>query len=147
MNDTPPAWLPALQVFVGLLVILSATAALASLSLLVEADDFKQELRACVQETGGLRQGAPVKLAGVVIGKVASVSYDPESRCARIEMKIARGLALPSDSQLSVSSTGMLGGRHVSIEPGGAASVLREGGSIEQAHSALVLETIVRRRQ
>lgn len=88
-------------------------------------------------QVGGLDAGAEVRLAGVKIGSVSAVDLDPQSYFAVTRLRIDPAVSLPEDSTAKITSDGLLGEAHVSIEPGGAAEVLRPGGEIANTQGAV----------
>lgn len=93
----------------------------------------------------GLVNGADVRIAGVKVGSVVSSSIDPVSFNAVVGMRVDRSLRLPNDSSAEVSSDGLLGGKYLSIVPGGADRVLAEGGRITETQGSVSLESLLGR--
>lgn len=93
---------------------------------------------------GGLRPRAKVTLSGVNIGRVTSIGYDKKTFRAVVNMKINVGIDyLPSDTQASIYTSGLLGEQYISLEPGAEDDVLVEGSPIDITQSAVVLEEII----
>lgn len=88
-------------------------------------------------QIGGLAPGADVRVAGVKVGTVAEVELDPRTYLARARFDLDLSVRLPSDSTAKISSDGLLGGAHVSIEPGGAPDDLKAGGEIVNTQGAV----------
>jgi len=104
------------------------------------------EVRAYFTNVGGLKPKAPVAMAGVTIGRVASIDLDNDSLEARVVMKIdSRFDDLPSDTSASVLTSGILGDQYVGLEPGGAPDALADGDRILLTNSAVVLEQLIGR--
>ncbi len=93
----------------------------------------------------GLVNGADVRIAGVKVGSVVGSSIDPQSFNAVVSMRVDRSLRLPSDSSAEVTSDGLLGGKYLSIVPGGADRVLAEGGRITETQGSVSLESLLGR--
>lgn len=93
----------------------------------------------------GLVNGADVRIAGVKVGSVVGSSIDPTSFNAVVSMRVDRSLRLPSDSSAEVSSDGLLGGKYLSIVPGGADRVLADGGRITETQGSVSLESLLGR--
>lgn len=93
----------------------------------------------------GLVNGADVRIAGVKVGSVVGSSIDPVSFNAVVGMRVDRSLRLPVDSSAEVSSDGLLGGKYLSIVPGGAERVLAEGGRITETQGSVSLESLLGR--
>ncbi len=93
---------------------------------------------------GGLKERAPVTMAGVTVGRVASIGLDPDSYDARVAMTIRGDLdELPSDTSARILTSGLLGEQYVGLEPGGMPDVLGEGDELMLTQSALVLENLI----
>ncbi len=93
---------------------------------------------------GDLKSGSPVAMAGVTIGRVEKVGFDPDDFRAVVTLRIATEYdRIPEDSDASIQTQGLLGGKYVGIGPGGSETYLKEGGQIEFTQSAIVLETLV----
>jgi phospholipid/cholesterol/gamma-HCH transport system substrate-binding protein len=93
----------------------------------------------------GLGNGGEVRLAGVRVGQVTGTRIDPQSFDAVVEMRIDRSLRLPTDSSAEVTSDGLLGGKYISIVPGGAEQVLADGGRITETQGSVSLESLLGR--
>ena len=93
---------------------------------------------------GDLKVGAPVTMAGVRIGRVDSVSFDPGEFKAVVALSIDKRYdKIPDDSDASIQTSGLLGAKYIGIGPGGATTFLAEGGQIQFTQSAIVLENLV----
>ena len=93
---------------------------------------------------GGLRPRAKVTLSGVNVGRVTSITYDKIAFRAVVTMKINSDVNyLPSDTQASIYTSGLLGEQYISLEPGAEDEVLAEGSPIDITQSAVVLEEII----
>lgn len=93
----------------------------------------------------GLAPGADVRIAGVKVGSITGQRIDPESFLAVLTMRIDGSLKIPSDSSAEIASEGLLGGRFVSLVPGGSERMLRDGGEITITQSAISLESLLGR--
>jgi phospholipid/cholesterol/gamma-HCH transport system substrate-binding protein len=93
---------------------------------------------------GGLKVRAPIKLGGVVVGRVESVSIDPQSFRAVVGMRIEPNYAIfPKDSSASIYTSGLLGEQYIGISPGAEDTVLKSGDRIALTQSAIVLENLI----
>ncbi|MEY3466609.1 MAG: outer membrane lipid asymmetry maintenance protein MlaD [Gammaproteobacteria bacterium] len=93
---------------------------------------------------GDLKVGSAVSMAGVTIGRVESIGFDPSDFRAVVALRIDRKYdKIPDDSDASIQTQGLLGGKYVGISAGGSEVSLKEGGRIEFTQSAIVLESLV----
>lgn len=93
---------------------------------------------------GDLKTGSPVSMAGVRIGRVEAIRFDPDDYRAVVDLRIAYEFdRIPEDSDASIQTQGLLGGKYVGIGPGGSDVYLEEGSEIEFTQSAIVLESLV----
>lgn len=93
---------------------------------------------------GDLKVGSPVSMAGVNIGRVEAVDFDPNDFRAVVRMRIQPQFSsIPEDSDASIQTAGLLGGKYVGIGPGGSDVYLRDGSTIEFTQSAIVLENLI----
>ena len=106
--------------------------------------DDTYNISARFQNIADLREKAPVKIGGVTVGIVESISLDPVSFEAIVTMSIAsRFNEIPSDTGASVLTSGVLGDRYIGLEPGGAPDLLNDGDELFITQSAFVLEQVV----
>jgi len=83
-------------------------------------------------------------MAGVTIGRVESIRFDPKDYKAAVTLRIENQYSeIPDDSDASIQTAGLLGGKYVGIGPGGSETFLKDGGQIEFTQSAIVLESLV----
>ncbi len=93
---------------------------------------------------GDLKTGSPVSMAGVRIGDVESIHYDSRDYKAAVTMRIDPQYdQIPDDSDASIQTQGLLGGKYVGITPGGSDVFLKDGSQITFTQSAIVLESLV----
>jgi phospholipid/cholesterol/gamma-HCH transport system substrate-binding protein len=93
---------------------------------------------------GGLKVRSPVTMAGVRVGRVASIAYDSRSYEAVVTLSIdPRYDQIPADSSASIFTSGLLGEQYVSLDPGGDIEYLRDGDVITLTQSAVVLEQVI----
>ena len=91
----------------------------------------------------GLKDGAIVEIAGVQVGKVTDITFDPEDYEAEVVMSINQGVILQDDSIASVRTAGIIGDRYIDISPGGSDVLLGDGSRIYETESAINLEELV----
>jgi phospholipid/cholesterol/gamma-HCH transport system substrate-binding protein len=92
---------------------------------------------------GGLKPRAPVKSAGVVVGRVAAIQFDNEKFIARVTLNIDKSYKFPKDSSASILTSGLLGEQYIGLEGGGDPVNLNAGERIRQTQSAVVLEKLI----
>lgn len=92
---------------------------------------------------GGLKVRAPVKSAGVAVGRVAEIKYDSENHEAKVTLKLDRQFPFSKDTSASIMTSGLLGEQYVALESGGDEAVLKEGDKIKITQSAVVLESLI----
>jgi len=92
---------------------------------------------------GGLKVRAPVKSAGVVVGRVNDIRFDTNSYRAVVEMSIAREFEFPRDTIASILTSGLLGEQYIGLDPGGDVENLQNGDMLQITQSAIVLEKLI----
>jgi len=100
-------------------------------------------LSARFDNIGGLKQRAPVRSAGVYVGRVKRIGLDGKTFQGVVTMEIERGYEFPRDSSAKILTAGLLGDQYVGIEPGGEEKNLVPGDMITQTQSAVVLENLI----
>jgi phospholipid/cholesterol/gamma-HCH transport system substrate-binding protein len=133
-----------LFVLLGFAALAFLTTQLPGTSLKLSGGDDGYRVTAQFDNIGDLKEGSPVTMAGVRIGRVESIEFDPRVFKAEVAMRIEKQYAeIPEDSDASIQTAGLLGGKYVGIGPGGSETFLKEGGQIEFTQSAIVLESLV----
>lgn len=92
---------------------------------------------------GGLKVKAPVKSAGVLVGRVTAIRLDPKSYRPEVTMELSRNIPFPKDSSASILTAGLLGEQYVGIEAGADLENLQDGDRILLTQSAVVLEKLI----
>jgi phospholipid/cholesterol/gamma-HCH transport system substrate-binding protein len=92
---------------------------------------------------GGLKVRAPVRSAGVTVGRVTSIALDGKTFQGVVKMEIDRAYKFPKDSAAKVLTAGLLGDQYVGLEPGGDDQELAPGDTVAQTQSAVVLENLI----
>lgn len=92
---------------------------------------------------GGLKARAPVRSAGVTVGRVESITLDPRTYLGVVRMQVDRDVQFPSDSSARILTSGLLGDQYIGIEPGGSEKSFAPGETIRQTQSAVVLESLI----
>ncbi|MCX7628388.1 MAG: outer membrane lipid asymmetry maintenance protein MlaD [Methylophilaceae bacterium] len=92
---------------------------------------------------GGLKVRAPVKSSGVVVGRVADISFDNKKFEALVALDIDTRYQFPKDTIAAIFTSGLLGEQYVGLEAGGEEEMLKNGDKIEQTQGAVVLEKLI----
>ncbi|SHH65658.1 outer membrane lipid asymmetry maintenance protein MlaD [Massilia sp. CF038] len=92
---------------------------------------------------GGLKPQAPVKSAGVVVGRVGEIKFDDKTYQALVTLELEAGYKFPKDSSLKILTAGLLGEQYIGIEAGGDTNNLANGDRIARTQSATVLEDLI----
>jgi phospholipid/cholesterol/gamma-HCH transport system substrate-binding protein len=92
---------------------------------------------------GGLKPQAPVKSAGVVVGRVGDIKFDDKTYQALVTLELESGYKFPKDSSLKILTAGLLGEQYIGIEAGGDTNNLANGDRIARTQSAAVLEDLI----
>jgi phospholipid/cholesterol/gamma-HCH transport system substrate-binding protein len=101
------------------------------------------ETTARFDNIGGLKVRAPVKSAGVVVGRVASIGFDSQTYQAVVVLAIQERVKFPKDTSAKILTSGLLGEQYISLEPGGDEKMLGAGDAIKMTQSAVVLENLI----
>lgn len=113
-----------------------------NLSSLTEHESYT--ITARFENSGGLKVKSPVSAAGVKIGKVSAISFDPKTYESVVKLSIDKQYnTLPDDTTASVFTAGLLGEQYVNLEAGGSDDYLKDGGKIEITQSAIILEKAI----
>jgi phospholipid/cholesterol/gamma-HCH transport system substrate-binding protein len=136
-----------IDVWVGLFVLLGAAAVLflalqaGNMSSLSFAETYA--VTGKFDNIGGLKPQAPVKSAGVVVGRVGDISFDDKTYQAMVRLDLDPSYKFPKDSSLKILTAGLLGEQYIGIEPGGETKNLVDGDRINRTQSATVLEDLI----
>lgn len=98
---------------------------------------------AAFENIGGLKSRAPVKSAGVVIGRVDSITFDSRTYEALVTLKLDKRYPFPIDTFANIYTAGLLGEQYVALEAGGEERNLKQGDKISQTQDAVVLEKMI----
>lgn len=102
------------------------------------------QVNALFSNIGGLKVRSPVKISGVVVGRVGNISVDRNTYQARVVMDIYKDYnQLPLDTSASILTSGLLGDQYIGLEPGADEEYLRDGDQIDLVQPALVLEELI----
>jgi phospholipid/cholesterol/gamma-HCH transport system substrate-binding protein len=135
------------DVWVGLFVLIGAAAlvflALQAANLLTLSFQPTYHVIAKFDNIGGLKPRAAIKSAGVVVGRVESITFDDKSFQARVGLAMETRYKFPKDSSLKILTSGLLGEQYVGIEAGADEKLLAPGDTIVTTQSAVVLENLI----
>jgi len=101
------------------------------------------EINANFDNIGGLKPRASIKSAGVVVGRVKSISFNNERFMAKVTMDIDAGYKFPKDTTASILTSGLLGEQYVGLDGGGDDQILKGGDTLRLTQSAVVLEKLI----
>lgn len=136
-----------IDLWVGIFVALGF-AALLGLAMKVgnlTASDIDEtyQVSAYFENIGGLKVRAPVKSAGVVVGRVDEIKFDDEKKEALVTMHIDTRYHFDTDTNASILTSGLLGEQYVGLEAGGEEKLLKDGDKIKMTQGAVVLEKLI----
>ncbi|HRD93387.1 MAG TPA: outer membrane lipid asymmetry maintenance protein MlaD [Accumulibacter sp.] len=136
-----------LDLWVGIFVALGL-AGILFLALKVgnlSAGNFAEtyQLSAKFANIGGLKVRAPVKSAGVVVGRVVDIHFDPKEYEAVVTFSIDQRYRFPKDTFALILTAGLLGEQYVGLDPGGDEKMLSANDVIAKTQSAVVLESLI----
>lgn len=135
------------DIWVGLFVLLGAIALMFLALKAGNMSSFSFEKTYTVSSRfdniGGLKPRAPVKSAGVVVGRVDDITFDNQDYRALVTLQLQERYKFPKDSSAKILTSGLLGEQYVGIEPGGDEANLAAGDQIKMTQSAIVLENLI----
>ena len=136
------------EILVGLFVVLGALGLLFLALKAANLGSFSNGgetyvVQARFDNIGGLKARAPVRSAGVNVGRVTSVVLDTQTYQGLATMEINQNVVFPKDSSAKILTSGLLGDQYIGIEPGGDINNLKGGDMITQTQSAMVLENLI----
>lgn len=136
-----------LDLWVGLFVVAGIAALLflalkvGSMNTVNTSDSY--EVVARFENIGGLKVRAPVKSAGVVVGRVAAIRFDNERYEAAITLRLDKRYAFPKDTSAAILTSGLLGEQYVGLAAGGDSVKLKDQDQIQLTQDAVVLENLI----
>ena len=101
------------------------------------------QLQAYFSNIGGLKPQASIKSAGVLVGRVTSITLDTERYEAKVTMNIDQRYQFPRDTFANILTAGLLGEQYIGLVPGGDIELLKTGEVLKQTQSAVVLEDLI----
>ncbi len=127
-------------VLIGILCVGYLTVKLGKMEL-IGGDVYK--IIARFDSVAGLKSDSSVQMAGVEIGRVTQIILDTKSLEAVVTMKINKGVPIQEDAIASVKTSGLIGDKYISIQPGGSDEILKSGGVITETESAIDIESLI----
>lgn len=141
------------EIWVGIFLLVALLAALFICLKAADVSSMKSEptyrIYATFDNIGGLKARSPVRIGGVVIGRVADISLDPKTYLPRVAIDIEdRYNHIPDTSSLAIRTSGLLGEQYLALnvgfeDPDLGTSILKDGGTIQDTKSAMVLEDLI----
>jgi phospholipid/cholesterol/gamma-HCH transport system substrate-binding protein len=128
-------------VAIGLGALLFLALKVGNLASFSTAQTYK--VQAKFSNIGGLKVRAPVKSAGVVVGRVAEIRFDNDSFEAVATLTLDAAYKFPRDSSAKILTSGLLGEQYVGLEAGGNPEMLKDGDRLRLTQSAVVLENLI----
>lgn len=122
----------------GLLFLAVKVGNLSSISV---SDTY--QVYANFDNVGGLKRRAPVKSAGVVVGHIVDISFDPKRFDAKVTLGIDKRYPFTKDTTASILTSGLLGEQYIGLEAGGDSAILQAGDTLTLTQSAVVLEKLI----
>lgn len=101
------------------------------------------DITANFDNIGGLKVRGPVKSAGVVVGRVADIQFDPQTYEAKVVLRIDSQYQFPRDTFASILTSGLLGEQYIGLDAGGDERMIPAGGKVTKTQSAIVLEKLI----
>jgi phospholipid/cholesterol/gamma-HCH transport system substrate-binding protein len=136
-----------IETLVGLFVLLGALAvvflSLKAANLASFTLDTTYSLSARFDNVGGLKIRAPVKSAGVTVGRIGTIRFDDKTFQGVVMMDIDKRYAFPADTSAKILTSGLLGDQYVGLEPGGDDKNLKDGDTVKMTQSAIVIENLI----
>ncbi len=138
-----------IDLWVGIFVTLGM-AALVFLALKVGnlasfGNDPTYSVRAEFDNIGGLKVRAPVRSAGVVVGRVTDIQFDTKKYVAVVSLSVSQKYQFSKDTAAQILTSGLLGEQYVGLQAGGDEANLVDGDTIKLTSSAVVLENLISR--
>ncbi len=127
----------------GIAAILFLALRVSSQNTMPASDTYT--LSAYFENIGGLKVRAPVKSAGVVVGRVTAIGLDKETYQARVTLAMDKNYQFSSDTSAEILTAGLLGEQYIGLTPGPDEKMLAEGDSFKITSSAVILEQLISR--
>jgi phospholipid/cholesterol/gamma-HCH transport system substrate-binding protein len=136
-----------LDLWVGIFVVVGLSALLFLALKVGNMSGFENgqtyTVKAGFENIGGLKPRAPVKSAGVVVGRVAEIGFDNQTYEAVVSLKLDDQYKFPRDTSAAIMTSGLLGEQYISLEAGGEDKMLADGDNLKLTQPAVVLENLI----
>ncbi len=134
----------AIEPILGALVLVAAVAFLVFAYNRAGSRSFSgYPLVARFSSVDGLENGGDVRIGGVKVGQVTSITIDPETYLAQVHVIVEPKVKLPTDTVASIASDGLLGGKYVGLLPGSSDDMLKPGARIARTEASVSLENLI----
>lgn len=130
-------------VAVGIASIMFLALKVANQSTFALAASDTYRVDAKFDNIGGLKVRAPVKSAGVLVGRIAEIRFDNETFEAVVTMRLDAAYKFPRDTSAKILTSGLLGEQYVGLSAGGDSANLKDGDTLKITQSAIVLENLI----
>ncbi len=124
----------------GLLCVGYMTLKLGHVSLL---GDDAYSLSARFTSVTGLRSGSAVYISGIEVGRVTQLSMDQKDQKAVVEIRVRNGIMVYDDAIAAIKTEGLIGDKYLNIDPGGAGTPLKPGGTITETQPAIDIADLI----
>ena len=128
-------------VAMGFVALLFLALKVANLSTFSASQTY--DIAAKFDNIGGLKRSAPVKSAGVVVGRVTNISFDGQTYEAVVSMALDSKFPFPKDTSAKILTSGLLGEQYIGLSAGGDSANLKSGDTLKITQSAVVLENLI----
>jgi phospholipid/cholesterol/gamma-HCH transport system substrate-binding protein len=125
----------------GLVALLVLALKVGNASSVSAADGYR--LTATFDNIGGLKVRAPVKSAGVVVGRVEQIAFDNEAYQARVTLRLDKRYKFSTDTTAAILTSGLLGEQYIGLDGGGEEQAFKDGDTLKHTQSAIVLEKLI----
>jgi phospholipid/cholesterol/gamma-HCH transport system substrate-binding protein len=127
-------------VVIGLLCVAYTTVKLGKVTLV---GNNYYSLYAHFGSVSGLREGSPIEIDGIEVGRVERLTLDQEKQLALITLKIQKGVKVYDDASAAIKTAGLIGDKFVKIDPGGSGEVLKPEGTITETTTPTDIDDLI----
>ncbi len=108
---------------------------------LLNSQQYK--IKAEFTSASGLKKGAHVEIAGVPVGKVTDIMFNPETYLAEVYIALENNIQIPDDSIASIRTAGIIGDKFLKISPGGSNMIIEPNMTITETEPSINLEELI----